>query len=363
MELLRFSLQRFRNLEDPVLEPSAGMNVICGENAQGKTNLLEALYVLSTLKSFRTHHLQEALRFGEDDALLQGTIRQGQGKRDLAISVQKKGKVALLDRKKADALQYLGVFHVFLFSFPMLEVVRGGPEERRRFVDRGIAVSRPGYLQELMQYHRAMKQKNALLGMLQRGETGRREGIEEVLSFNRQLLEHGLKVVAHRVAYLDRLQELLCEKQRLFFEKDMGLGIKLVSSFLSDTTEAERLLERSTEREIARGVCLVGAHRDEIRFSVNGRELRKYGSSGQHRAFLLLLLLAQLELYESWRSDRPLLLLDDLDSELDQRRIRAFLGEIGNRYQTFISSSRKDLFENGENLRFYRMEAGRVLEM
>ena len=116
------------------------------------------------------------------------------------------------------------------------------------------------------------------------------------------------------------------------------------------------------ERELLRGMCLMGIHRDEIRMTINGRELRKYGSSGQHRAFLLLILLAQLELYERWREDRPVLLLDDLDSELDRRRIQAFLGEIRSRYQTFISSSRRDLFSQSEDFRLFEIVSGRILE-
>ncbi len=108
---------------------------------------------------------------------------------------------------------------------------------------------------------------------------------------------------------------------------------------------------------------LLGVHRDEIRMVLNGKELRKYGSSGQHRAYLLLLLLVQLDLYEQWREDRPVLLLDDLDSELDERKIQAFFHEIKDRYQTLISSSRRDLFQGNGNMRFFGISSGRVLEM
>ena len=363
MELLKFSVQRFRNLTDVEMTPATGMNVIDGENAQGKTNLLEAIYVLSMLRSFRTRQMPEMVQFGEQGFLIQGSIQRGQSRHSLAVALEKGEKAAVLDHKKADALQYLGVFHVFLFSYPLLEVVRGGPEERRRFLDRAIAMSKPGYLQILMQYHRAMKQKNALLIQLQRDQIGKKEGIDEIQSFNQQLLEHGQAVVRERAMYLGALQELLGRKQKLFFEESFELGIELKSAFFSSPQELRKSLEKNMDREIARGTCLIGIHRDEVHMTLNGIELRKYGSSGQHRAYLLLLLLAQIQLYEDWRGDRPVLLLDDLDSELDSRRIQAFLGEIRERYQTFISSSRRELFAGHGTVCLFQIESGKLLEM
>jgi DNA replication and repair protein RecF len=362
LELQKFSAQRFRNLSDLEMFPSSGMNVIYGENAQGKTSLLEAVFVLSTLRSFRTRYLPEVLQFGESGCLLNGMVRVGQGKHDLVVSLEQREKLALLDRKKADTIQYLGVFNVFLFSFPLLEVVRGGPEERRRFLDRSISVTRPGYLSALMHYHRAVKQKNALLLQMQRGEGNRKELIEEALSFNQQLLTHGIEIVKERMNYLSQLQELLESKKRLFFDSQMMLNVSLDSSFLAPESDVRKNLERILEREIQRGSCLLGVHRDEIRMTVNGKELRKYGSSGQHRAFLLLLLLGQLELYERWREDRPVLLLDDLDSELDQMKIQAFLEEIRNKYQTLISSSRRELFSGDGNVHLFEIASGKLLE-
>jgi DNA replication and repair protein RecF len=203
-----------------------------------------------------------------------------------------------------------------------------------------------------MNYHRAVRQKTALLALLQRGEIARREGLSSLTAFNQQLLQHGLEVARYRTAYLGELQELLLEKQRLFFESDLVPGLELSSS-----------LNETMDREIARAVCLVGVHRDEVRMSLGGNELRKYGSSGQHRAFLLLVLLAQLELYERWREDRPVLLLDDLDSELDGNKIQSFLREIRNRYQTWISTSRKELFNRQPDHRFIEIRSGALLGM
>lgn len=363
MQLLKFSAQRFRNLSDVDLTPFAGMNVIYGENAHGKTNLLEAIYVLSMLKSFRTRQMPEMVHFGDSSFLIQGSIRAGQSRHSLAVALEGKERAAMMDHKKADALQYLGVFHVFLFSYPLLEVVRGGPEERRRFLDRAIAMSKQGYLHVLMQYHRALRQKNALLILLQREQISRNEGIDEIQSFNQQLLEHGQAVARERAAYLGALQKLLEGKQKLFFDEDVQLGIELRSAFFSSPQELRKSLEKNMDREITRGTSLIGVHRDEVTMTLNGKELRKYGSSGQHRAYLLLLLLAQIQLYEDWRGERPVLLLDDLDSELDSRRIQSFLGEIRDRYQTFISSSRRELFADAGRARMFQIESGKLLEM
>lgn len=363
MELEKVSIRKFRNLQEVDLVPGPGMNVIYGENAQGKTNLLEAVYVLSTLRSFRTRNLDEALHFGEAASTVEGNVVSVYGKHQLAVNLERAEKHAFLDHKKVDSFGYLGVLNVFLFSFPLLEVVRGGPEERRRFIDRSIAMSRPVYLPVLMQYHRALKQKTALLAMLQKGEPGKREGLQSLQAFNQQLLEHGLEVVQYRTIYLNQLQELLRKKQHLFFDSGLTLSLELSSSFQAGKRELQQKLDEIASREIIRGTCLIGVHRDEIRMMLDGKELRKYGSSGQHRAFLLLLLLAQLDLYEQWREDRPVLLLDDLDSELDQQKIRSFFSEIENRYQTLISSSRRELFQGNGNMRFFGINSGRVLEM
>ena len=341
------------------------MNVIYGENAQGKTNLLEAIYVLSTLRSFRTHHLVETVHFTHLDALIQGTVQANWGKHELAVGFTRNEKHAWLDKKMVDPLHYVGVLNVFLFSFPLLEVIRGGPEERRRFVDRAIAMSKSGYLVSLVQYHRALKQKNALLMRMNQpySNISKREGVDEISSFNQQLLESGLEIAEQRQSYLNRLQELLQNRQQLFFEKEMSLELELRSSFRAPANEVNHALEKIMDREIARGSSLMGVHRDEVRMAIDGKELRKYGSSGQHRAFLLLLLLGQIELYEQWRQDRPILLLDDLDSELDQKKIQAFLQEVRSRYQTLISSSRRELFARDSDARFYRIASGELLEM
>lgn len=362
MELQKFTAQRFRNLSDIDWNPGSAMNVIFGENAQGKTNLLEGIFILSTLRSFRTRHLSETLRFGEPGGLLQGMVQCGQSCHSLGVALGESQRQLVLDRKKVDTLQYIGVFNVFLFSYPLLEIIRGGPEERRRFLDRSISVSRPGYLPVLLQFHRALRQKNALLQALQRGEIGRREAIEEIRSFNAQLLQHGLEIAGYRSNYVTELGQMLEKKKNLFFDPDIRLNAVLKSGFHASEKEVAANLERSMEREIAYGSSLIGIHRDELLITVNDRELRKYGSSGQHRAFLLLLLLAQLELYEQWREDRPVLLLDDLDSELDQRRIRAFLDAVKTRYQTFISSSRPELFSGNGALRRYEIVSGQLLE-
>lgn len=363
MHLERFSSERFRNLQELEISPTTGMNVIYGENAQGKTNLLEAIYVLSTLRSFRTRQLNEVISFGESSALVHGAVQHGPIHHALSVCVGATEKQMSLDRRNVDAMHYLGFFDVFLFSFPLLEVVRGGPEERRRFLDRSISVSRPGYLATLMQYHRTLKQKNALLISMQRSDIPRIDGIEQMHSFNQQLVEHGQAIVKERQKYLSDLQQLLRRKQRLFFSESLNFEVHLKSGFAGSEEEIQTLLQRNMEREIARGVSLFGVHRDEVVLTLNGKELRKFGSSGQHRACLLLMLLAQLELYENLREERPVLLLDDLDSELDQRRIQSFLSEINGRYQTLISTSRRELFSGRKDFQLFEIQDGKLLEM
>ena len=288
MQLESFIAQKFRNLCDIEFSPAPGMNVIFGENAQGKTNLLEGIYIVSTVRSFRTRHLSETVQFGETGGWIQGTVQSAQSKHLLGIAVGERDRQLMLNRKKVDALQYIVVFNVFLFSYPLLEVIRGGPEERRKFLDRSISVSKTGYLPLLLQYHRAVKQKNALLQSAQKGEVSRKDAIEEILSFNEQLATHGLEIAKYRGLYVAELQELLNEKKKMFFEEDVRLNAGLRSTFLSSERDVRQNLERCLERELSYGSCLMGVHRDELLLTINDRELRRYGSSGQHRAFLLL---------------------------------------------------------------------------
>jgi DNA replication and repair protein RecF len=212
MHLERFTAENFRNLCGAEFSPAPGMNVIFGENAQGKTNLLEGIYILSTLRSFRTRHLSETLRFGESTGCILGTVRSVQTRHLLAIALGERDRQLMLNRKKVDALQYIGAFNVFLFSYPLLEVIRGGPEERRKFLDRSISVSKTGYLPLLLQYHRAVKHKNALLQSAQKGDLSRKDAMEEVLSFNAQLATHGLEIAKYRAIYVAELQEILDQK-------------------------------------------------------------------------------------------------------------------------------------------------------
>ncbi len=363
MHLESFAVQKFRNLRVLEMTLIPGMNVVYGENAQGKTNLLEGIYMLSTLRSFRTRQINEAVAFGENSALLHGSLQRGQSRHSLTVSIEGATKTSVLDKKKVDALHYLGTFDVFLFSYPLLEVVRGGPEERRKFLDRAIAISRPAYLASLMHYHRALRQKNVVLGLLQKREMGRKEGTDEVLSFNQQMAEHGIPIAHERSVYLAALQERLNARKHLFFPEDCELGIEWKSNFTGDIAEINSALDKNIDREIARGTALIGIHRDEITLTFDGKELRKYGSSGQHRAYLLLMLLSQLQLYESMKQDRPVLLLDDLDSELDQGKIHSFLSEISGRYQTLVSTSRRELFARGSDVRLFEIQAGELLEM
>jgi DNA replication and repair protein RecF len=338
----------FRNLSGKI---SWGpyLNVIYGNNGQGKTNWLEAIYVLARTKSFRTSRLQETIAFGQTSSLISGTIKSGPNiERVLQIALQGKTKSLIVNGKREPLARYLTQLQVFSFTADDLEVVRGIPDARRRFIDRGVASLRPSYIRTLTDYNRVIKQKNKILQSASESELGL-EATEELLNtWNEQLVQLGVQIHRARVDYVEHLN-LTLEKQ-LFDRKEISLQYMSSLEGKGDLSDYETLLtDRLRLRvgaELATGYALLGPHRDDLRVLLGGREIRIYGSAGQQRSTLLLLDLAAISLYNSWHDDHPLFIIDDVDAELDERRIKDLLEYLEGRTQTFITTSKRSHVES-----------------
>jgi DNA replication and repair protein RecF len=363
MLLAAIEATNFRNLSGRI-EWGPRLNIIYGNNGQGKTNWLEAIYLLARTKSFRTQRLQEAIRFGEEFAVVRGTVTSGLNiERELQVSLHDNSKTIFVNSKRETLTRYLTQLQVFSFTASDLEVVRGMPEARRRFLDRGISSLKPAYLRTIADYGKVLKQKNRLLQLANENELGP-ERIEDLIApWNEQLV--GLAVLIHqaRDEYAATLNSIL---ERQLFEK-RDVTTRYVSSLegKGNITDYESLLRSRIAlrlpAEVAAGHALIGPHRDDLEILLDGREIRVYGSSGQQRSALLLLDLAAISLYNSNSNDHPVFLVDDVDAELDEGRIKHLLEYLENRTQTFITTSKRSHVEGFfSRANVYEIEDGKV---
>jgi DNA replication and repair protein RecF len=364
MLLAGIEATNFRNLSGRI-EWGPRLNIIYGNNGQGKTNWLEAIYLLARTKSFRTQRLQEAIRFGEDIAVVRGTVTTGQDlQRELQVSLHDNSKTIFVNSKRETLARYLTQLQVFSFTAADLDVVRGMPEARRRFLDRGISSLKPAYLRTLSDYNKVIKQKNRVLQLANENELGP-EKVEDLLApWNEQLVCLGLLIHQARTEYVDGLNSAL--ERQLFERRDVTTRYVSALETKGDMSDYESLLRSRISlrmaAEVAAGHSLIGPHRDDLEIHLDGREIRVYGSSGQQRSALLLLDLAAISLYNLASNNHPVFIIDDVDAELDEGRIRHLLEYLENRTQTFITTSKRSHVEEFfSRASVYEIEDGKVL--
>lgn len=322
------------------------LNLIYGENGQGKTNWLEAIYLLATTKSFRTQKLQEAVTYDNHTAFVRGTVSRNQDiHRELQVTLQGAVKTLTVNGKRENTAAYLGQLHAYAFTANELDTIRGTPEARRKFLDRGVASLHQSYVHTLADYNRVVKQKNRLLQEKLTDSDDTSKIKQQVEIWNFQLVKLGAEIHHARVDYVEKLNEKL--RRDLFGAEKYA--IRYVSSLegKGDLADYEKLfatrLEIRFQAEMQAGYSLIGTHRDDLEITFDNRSLRTYGSSGQHRSALILLDLAAIDVYYEWHQEYPLFVMDDVDAELDARRLSLLLQQLEGRTQTFITTSDEEL--------------------
>ena len=346
MLLTRIEASGFRNLEG-FTEFGPGLNIFYGDNAQGKTNWLEAVYILGNTKSFRTSQLRECIAFDRSQALLRGETLRGSVTKQIQLLIAEDSKQQFVNGKREALARYLGNLAVFVFSLEEMDVIRGEPGQRRRFIDRGAVTTSPRFLNTLSRYNQVIKQKNRLLGEASKSDTPT-QFISQVEAWNEQLVELGASIHDERTNYVERLNGVLDQNDHgraIFGAERINVRYRSQLEGKGDLGHyadlfRERLALRLTA-EIAAGHSLIGPHRDDLEILSDGREVARYGSAGQQRSALLLLDLAQVSIYNSVYEESPVLLIDDIDAELDRGRIEALLLELEGRTQTIVSTSRR----------------------
>ena len=348
MKLTNLQLQNFRNYESVQLEFTDGVHVFIGENAQGKTNLMESIYALAMTKSHRTTNDKELIGWNKEFATIKGTVEKTTTKTNLELQFSKKGKIAkvnYLEQKRLSS--YLGNLNVILFAPENLTLVKGSPQNRRKFVDMELGQMSSLYLYDLVEYNRVLKQRNTYLKQLAIKKKQQDEYLE-VLS--EMLSELASKIVFHRLDFMKQLEALAIP-----IHDQLSLGREKFSvSYqatipLEDGLTPEQMKEiymnqfkKNQTREADQATTLIGPHRDDLIFYLNEVPVQTYGSQGQQRSTVLSLKLAEIELMKLSTGEYPLLLLDDVLSELDDDRQTHLIKAIENKVQTFITTTSLD---------------------
>lgn len=338
MWIRSLSLTDFRNftaLETPLIR---GTNIIRGDNAQGKTNFLEALYFCATGRSQRAGSDRELIRFGCREAHLRAELARGESVRTIDVHIQQAAgnrtvKGIAVDRIPIRKLYELfGLVLAVAFSPEDLRLVKAGPAERRAFMDMALCQLSPLYYHELRQYHHALKQRNNLLRTLQ---TDRSQS-DSLFIWDEQLITYGQKVMAYRDDFIRRAAGIAGE----LHSRITGGAEKLCMSYrphIANPGDYAEKLKRQLSRDLALGSTSAGAHRDDIQLTVNGCDARAYGSQGQQRTAALSVKLSVISALKEEAGVSPILLLDDVLSELDEHRQRFLFEHIGPITQTVLT--------------------------
>ena len=373
MHVTSLKLENFRNYGTLCIEPGEGLNIFVGLNAQGKSNLLESLYLLATSKSSRAGKDTELVRFEQPLARVTADVIRAKNSDievEIALSHTEKKTARINGIKHTRLAEVIGQLNAVLFDSGDLEIIRGEPSVRRRFLDLEIAQTSPRYVLALGAYRKTLEQRNRLLRDLRDGRVPA-SARESLPAWNEGLSQHGARLIERRRLFLERLAQLASETHRTLSDERDSLEVAYQPSFpLDGLTDAEEIQSRFlTElagvagEEAARGTTVRGPQRDDIAFLVNGSDCRLYGSQGQQRTVALSLKLAERQLIEELVGEPPLLLLDDVLSDLDDAR-RALLFDLTARAgsQTFLSCTNLRAFSKGvlERATVYAVSAGEV---
>lgn len=359
MVLQRLFIRDYRNIENGDMEPHPEFNVLWGDNAQGKTNILEAAYLLGSLRSFRGSRSDEMIRYGADSSRVAGAVICRGVRRRLDLTLGKNGKCARVDGKEVrKASLFLGHLRPVLFSPEEVNLIKGYPAGRRALIDRAVFQSDQGYLERAQEYDRCLRQRNRLL------KDGK--GEVEIAPWTEQLISSGARIRLDRSRYLKRLLPLLREAYSNISNGREAADMHYPAAQESADELAASLrrdLERRRERERALGQTLAGPHRDDPIFLVDGRSVRQFGSQGQQRSYMLAFKTAQIMDLEKETGDPPVLLLDDMTSELDRKRQGFFFRFLlERRGQVFITTTdiQPLLNEGILHARFFKVMEGNI---
>lgn len=352
MIIKSLELENFRNYSSLSMNFDSGTNILYGDNAQGKTNILEAIYLSATTKSHKGSKDKDIINFDKDEAHIRTyVVKDGLENRvDMHLRKSKSKGIAINGQKIKKAADLLGLLNVVFFSPEDLSIIKNGPSERRRFIDMELCQLDSVYLNNLNNYNKIVNQRNKLLKDLYNNSSLR----ETLFIWDDQLVTYGTKLIERRTEFIKQLNEIIYEihyklsggreELKIVYEPDV-----LIENF-------EDALKKGQDRDIRLKQTVTGPHRDDFSFVAQDIDIRKFGSQGQQRTAALSLKLSEIELVKKITNDTPLLLLDDVLSELDSNRQNYLLNSIGD-IQTIITCTGLEEFVNN------RFEINRVFKV
>ncbi len=368
MKLKKICIFSFRNIDEIELSPNERFNIITGNNAQGKTNILESIYLLSAMKSFKMTRNTELIKNGCHYSVIKGLVNRDGVTRDITICIEPSGKKAKVDNKNVSRLSdFFGCLNMVVFSPEDTSMVRGMPETRRRYLDRAVFSSDFAYLTVHHEFFKILKNRNSLL------KSGIISGLDV---WTERLALAGARLIKARLSYIEEISALLADFYAILAGPFQSAHIRYRCEALRTaksnvspdeimTGLLEVLAAKSAEEKI-KGTTLAGPHRDDIEFFLNGRLLKLHGSQGELRSFILALKMAEIEYIKRRHLTPPVLLLDDMSSELDGDRNRNLLEFLKDReMQVFITTtSLKNLsISNNLNQSVFTVQDGKILSM
>ncbi len=343
-------IQKFRNIKEGILEPKNGINIIFGDNANGKTSYIESIYSISNLKSFRTNKLSEAI----NDKCKSFSIEcryKNLVQNNLKLVVDKNSKLFLKDSKKSKIDDYLWSLFTIVFKPDDILLVNGSPVKRRELIDKAIFFTDKKHISTLNNYYKILANKNINL---------KDNKIHEIDNWNHLIAKYSSVIVSTRNKYIDKMNTILQNNLNNFdanYKINKSIDLKDCELFEYFSKE----LEYNLDREMKYKYSIVGCHRQRIDFSIDGKNLKIFGSQGQKRAFVLLFRSSQIVDFESINNFTPILLLDDMASELDKNNRNNFFNILDNfSGQTFITTTDNKLFSNSDKVSYFCVEDGNI---
>ncbi|OFI48989.1 DNA replication/repair protein RecF [Floricoccus tropicus] len=368
MKLKNISLKNFRNYEQLSLDFHPNLNIFLGQNAQGKTNILESIYFLALTRSHRTSSDKDLLSWRSDNMEVSGTVEKRNTNTPLEIIMSKQGRVTKVNHlRQQKVADYIGQMNVIMFAPEDLSIIKGSPAIRRRFIDMEIGQIRPLYLYDSIRYNKILKERNAYLKFDQ-------ANIDETyLSvLDDQLIEYGSKMIEHRLNFIKELERISQELHSKLSHGLENLTINYKSSLKFSKanpdlktieTDFHEQLIALRSKELYRHQTLLGPHRDDLEFFINDINVGDFGSQGQQRTTALSIKLAEIDLVFEETGEYPILLLDDVMSELDNTRQLDLLEAIIGKTQTFVTTTTLDHLQNlPTNMQIFQVENGEIIE-
>ena len=349
-------LSNFRNYSNKEIKLHENINVFFGENAQGKTNIIESIFLCSIGKSFRTNKEKELIKFNEEKATVEINFQKSDRDGKIKIEIGDKKQVYLNGIKLKKLSELLGNINVVIFTPDDINILKGGPQNRRKFLDIMISQLRPNYMHILTLYLKTLEQRNNYLKQIKL--ENKDESLLDI--WDEKLVDYGMKIYEYRTEFIEKIQNKIKKIHKEITQDKEDIEIK----YFSDATTRQNFINELKSRrklDIIKGFTTKGVHRDDFVVYINGKEVEIYGSQGQHRTAILSLKLSELQVIYDEIGEYPILLLDDFMSELDDKRRKNFLNNIKD-IQVIITCTEKITLENLKYFS-YNVIDGNVIEI